>query len=68
MTISFGLVPFVRNPDFREPVAQSIARKPQQSRRLALIAVSAPQRLLDHLVFPLLQGHARGQETSFAIA
>jgi len=53
--------PFIRNPNL-DSEAQRVPRQPQQSCRLALVAIGTAQSLLDHLVFPLLQGHAIGRK------
>ena len=52
----------------RQPVAQRIARQPQQARGLALVAVRAAQRLADEILLVLIERHALGQETVRLVA
>src|SRR5271170_3967653 len=50
-------LPFVLNPDFRQPVAQSIARKPEQASCLRFVSACALQGFANHFVFPLIERH-----------
>src|SRR5271155_3311918 len=52
----------IGNADLREAVAQGIARKAEEAGGLALVAVGAAEGLANHFVFPLLEGHAFGEQ------
>src|SRR5271170_7703771 len=48
--------------DFREAVTEGVARETEEAGGLALVAIGATEGLADHLVFPLLEGHAFGEQ------
>src|ERR1019366_1689571 len=52
----------VLNSNFRQAIPQCIPRKPEQTRGLRLVATRTLQRFADHFVFPLVEGHAVGEE------
>jgi hypothetical protein len=49
-------------PHLRQPVAQRIARQPQQPRGLALVAIRAAQRLADQILLVLIERQTVGQK------
>src|ERR1039458_2888590 len=57
---SFAFV--VVNSNLRQAIPQRVAREPEQTRGLRLIPPCALQRFADHFVFPLVEGHAVGEE------
>src|SRR5207245_1627576 len=61
------IVPLFRiigDADFRKPVTQGVARETQQTRGLAFVSVGATESFANHLVFPMLEGHAFGKKTA----
>src|SRR5471030_1595641 len=51
----------------RQPVPQRIPRKPQHARRLALVAVGAPQRFADDVLLVLVQAQPFRQKVRLAL-
>jgi hypothetical protein len=58
----------ISDADFRQAVAQRVAREAKQSRGLALVSVGAAESLANHLVFPLLERHTFGKKTAGGIS